>query len=165
MLTAERVREVLEYDPNTGVFTWAVTLNNRGKKGTVAGCRTGAIRQPNRIVIGIDGRMYLAHRLAWLYIHGSWPAKQLDHVDGDEGNNRIANLREANNSENHQNLRRARRDNKSGFLGVSKRPSGKWICRIVVAGASVHIGTFPTAEAAHAAYVYAKRTHHKYGTL
>lgn len=158
-LTAERLREVLDYDPDTGVFTRKVRTGNV-KIGDVAGSFNGK----GYIRIGIDGRLHRAHRLAWLYVTGEWPKDQIDHINGDRGDNRLANLREVNNAENQHNLRKARADNTTGFLGVSPR-YGKFRAYIMVDGKNKHLGCFPTPEAAHAAYLEAKRGLHPFGTL
>ena len=105
-LTAERLREVLAYDPDTGVFTWKARTSpfSRVNVGDVA----GNLRRDGYIEICVDGRKHQSHRLAWLYVYGEWPADQIDHINGIRTDNRIANLREANNAENHHNLRKAR---------------------------------------------------------
>ena len=113
-LTAERLREVLDYGPDTGVFTWKIRTNSRVKVGDVA----GALRPDGYIQISIDGRLHRAHRLAWLYVTGESPPDQIDHINGVRDDNRIANLRLATSAENKQNLRRAKSRNKTGFLGV-----------------------------------------------
>ena len=159
-LTAERLRELLDYDPATGVFTRKVRTTNRIKVGDVA----GYLRNDGYIRIKIDGRMHLAHRLAWLYVKGESPPDQIDHRNGIKTDNRIANLRLATHIENMHNRRKPHADNKTGFLGVS--PSyGMFQARIGVNGKIKHIGTFPTPEEAHAAYVQAKRQLHPFGTL
>lgn len=162
MLTQARLKEVLRYDADTGLFTWRKTLNNRRPAGTIAGCLDSA--RLRRVFIGVDGRMYLAHRLAWLYVNGVLPSQQIDHINGDSTDNRIRNLRQATNAENHQNLRRARNDSSTKLIGVRKR-FRKWAARITVDGHTIHLGTFKTAEAAHAAYLRAKRKLHPFGTL
>jgi hypothetical protein len=126
-------------------------MTNSVKPGDVAGHLTaqGYWR------ISVDGRRYLAHRLAWLYVHGEWPAAQIDHVDLDKSNNRFANLREATNAQNKANTR-ARKDNTSGFKGASwDKRSGRWRARICVVGKDSHLGFFDSAETAHAAYCQA----------
>ena len=93
MLEALRLRELLSYDPDTGLFRWS---KNKGSKdaGELAGC----VSPKGYILIGIDGCLYLAHRLAWLYVHGEFPEKDIDHRDQDKSNNRICNLRLATSS-------------------------------------------------------------------
>jgi len=162
-LSAERRRELLHYDMETGVITWRVRSNSRVTAGDVA----GYIRSNGYIAIQIDGRLYFAHRLAWFFVMGEWPKNQIDHIDGKKTNNRFANLREATNAENGQNQRKAQSDNKSsGLLGVSwHNPSGNWRARISLDGKERCLGYFHTAESAHAAYIESKRRIHAFGTI
>ena len=159
-----RLREVPHYNPMTGVFTWRVDVKGRGgviRAGTVA----GHANKDGYIEIGIDGKHYLAHRLAWFYVHAIWPPRQVDHEDTIRNHNRIGNLRLATNAENHQNLRRARIDSKSGILGVSwNKRRGKWRAQIVVNGRNIALGHHDTPEAAEAAYRAAKAEHHPFHT-
>ena len=113
------------------------------------------------VVINInDGNIFLAHRLAWLYVYGQMPSKHLDHINGIRHDNRIANLRECSSTENSWNsgLKKA---NKSGFKGVSwHRGAGKWQAHINIGGKGAYLGIFETAELASAAYIFkAKETH------
>ena len=121
--------------------------------GAVAGRVNNGYRE-----IGIKNIRYLAHRLAWLYVHGEWPQHQIDHIDGDKLNNLIANLRLATNSQNGAN-RGAPADNTSGYKGVS-RAKQRWRAVISVKGRYRHLGTFGTAEEAYAAYCKAARELH-----
>jgi hypothetical protein len=156
-LTAQRLRELLHYDPETGVFTWSVRTSNRIKVGDVAG--SGASR--GCLQIAVEGRLYLAHRLAWLYVYGCWPVHAIDHRDGNPSNNRIENLRDVLPSVNSQNMRRSHRDNKTGLLGVAwDNRRGKWIARITASGKRMHLGYFDSAENASVAYLRAKEIHH-----
>lgn len=158
VLTAGRVRELFDYNPDTGVFVWKVRPGQRVHVGDVAG---SANRDGYRYV-SIGDRLYMEHRLAWLHVHGVWPANQIDHRDLDRSNNRIANLREATNAQNKQNQRNAYRNNlSSGVLGVSRR-SGGWMARIRLNGHSHCLGTFPTIEQARDAYLEAKRELHPF---
>jgi hypothetical protein len=152
-LTAERVRELLDYNPRTGIFTWAIS-RRRCRKGSVAGC----VMRNGYVVIRVDDRLYLAHRLAWLHVHGRWPVEQLDHIDRNRANNTLRNLREVTNAENAQNQKP--RKNKSGFSGVRKE-NNKWLAEIKVNYKPIRIGLFETPEAAHAAYIDAKRKLHQ----
>lgn len=162
-LTAQRLRELLNYDPETEIFTWLVERGNRAPAGGTAG---GFTNNGYR-VIGLmgGGSRYLAHRLAWLYIHGIWPSEQVDHINGDRSDNRLCNLREASQSINSQNIRTAFRNNVcSKTLGVY--PNGKrWMARIWVGGKPQYIGTFDTTEAASAAYLDTKRRLHRGNTI
>lgn len=159
MLTAERLREVLDYDAETGLFT-RKEPRNRWKAGQVAGGETCH----GYTGIKIDNRVYLAHRLAWLYVFGEWPSKGLDHLNGSRRDNRLVNLREATHAENAQNRRGARRGSAVDFIGVS-RYRGVFRAQIKTDGKNKHIGYFGTPEAAHEAYLDAKRKLHSHNTL
>ena len=145
-LTAEKLRELLHYDPATGIFTWKVRTANQVKAGDVAGSPSGGYLQ-----IMVLSRLYKAHRLAWLYTSGEWPKDQLDHVNRVRTDNRISNLREATNKQNQQNTGK-RRDNTSGHPGVYwyKRIS-KWQAQITHNQKHIHLGSFTTVEEAIAA--------------
>jgi hypothetical protein len=154
MITAEGLREVLSYSPENGEFTWIV--GHGGTKSGAAGytrpCRADGSQYR---VIGIGYKTYLAHRLAWLYVYGAWPAHEIDHADLDGLNNRIGNLREATRAENGCN-RGINSNNKSGYKGVSwSKQRGKWQARIMLDYRTKFLGLFDTAESAHAAYVAA----------
>lgn len=158
-LDADRLRLLVSYDPETGEFRRIVRAGAR-PAGSLAGTRT----KRGYVQIGACGAFHLAHRLAWLWTHGEWPASDIDHLNGDKSDNRIANLRAVTKSENMQNFRAARKDSTSGLLGTS--PSkGKWQAKIQVDGKTRHLGTFSTAEDAHRAYVSAKRDLHSGCTL
>lgn len=155
MLTADRLRELLQYDPATGHFRWRVQRNSFGGK-TKIGATAGQLNQ-GRIQIGLDGKRYLAHRLAWLYMTGAWPTLQIDHRDCDPLNNRWANLREATQSQNNAN-RRPR--GKLGFKGVSRNGNHGYFARIRVNGEEIYLGNFRTAVEAARVYAFAARDLH-----
>ncbi len=154
LLSAARLREILDYDSNTGVFTWRIQ-QRRMKSGTIAG------RKHSRgyIHIGIGGKLYYAHRLAWLYITGDWPIDQIDHINGNRSANWFSNLRQGNNSFNMKNQKQARNDNLSGLLGVSSTNEG-FVAQIKVKGKSFRLGVFKDPKEAHEAYLQAKRELH-----
>ncbi len=158
-LTAERLREVLDYFPETGVFRWKIA-----RPGIAVGAVAGRVNGQGYRQICIDGRRYQAHRFTWLYVHDRWPMAEIDHINGIRDDNRLTNLREASRSDNTQNLRRAQCNNKVGLLGVTKS-LGKFQAQIKVGGKKLYLGTFETAELAYAAYVAAKRQFHPAGTL
>lgn len=155
MLTAERLREVLHYEPQTGVFTRLVRTSHNMRVGDVAGTRLKA----GYIQVGIDGKNYYAHRLAFLYMTGKWPEHEADHRGGDRADNRWQNLRDATRSLNQQNLRAPQRNNSTGRLGV-RLIGGKFAAVIYANGKARHLGTFADPDTAHAAYVKAKRALH-----
>lgn len=148
MLTLDRLKQLLEYSSDNGVFVWLV--NRRGRFAR-AGKVAGKLNDHGYIRIGIDGRIYLAHRLAWFYCHGEWPPGGLDHANGMPTDNRIANLRLATQS---QNLANSRARNLTRLKGAYYKPRYEmWISQIKYGGKSHHLGYFETAEAANAAYM------------
>ncbi len=159
-VSLERLRELLDYDPDTGVFTRKVRVSSNAPAGQRAGCQ----RPDGRWVLSVDDRKYLASRLAWFYVHGKWPANHIDHIDCDRANDRLDNLRDVTSQVNMQNRKRPKKNCPSGFLGVTRHRS-KWQAQIGVDGKLIHLGLFPTPEAAHAAYVEAKRRLHPGCTL
>ena len=147
-LPVERLRAVLQYEPYSEVFTWREPTNWRIRSGDLA----GSPDYKGYLCIKINKRLYKAHRLAWLYMTGTWPRGQIDHKNTDKCDNRFSNLREATQSQNMAN-RRALRNNKYEVKGVCRRKNNKWYAKI---GAS-HLGCFITIEEAHAAYISAAR--------
>lgn len=159
-LTAERLKEVLFYDPETGVFTWRVFRGGTAKVGTIAGhCQRKERGGGLYLSIRVDWKRYQAHRLAWLYMTGEWPSLHIDHIDNkDTLNNRWANLRLATPLQSAQN-RSHYPSNRSGFKGVVARDN-QWAAFIKIKGKQLYLGLFKTAELAHEAYCdAAKRLH------
>jgi len=157
MITQARLRELLDYDPETGVFVWKVRRSRSAKAGSVAGSRN----LEGYINIKIAGSTYKAHRLVWLYAAGKLPRKQIDHINCVRDDNRLVNLREASPNENARNALR-RGDNTSGYRGVSwDVKAGKWRAYIFKGGAQTHLGYFDRAEDAAAAYAEASVRFHK----
>ena len=153
-ITADKLRELLDYDPDTGRFTWRIAPRGH-RAGSIAGC----LDSYGYVVIRIDGANRKAHRLAWQHTYGTLPDGQIDHINCDRADNRIANLRVVTAQENQHNQRDARRGNQAGLLGVSPK-RGRWRSQIKVDGKKLHLGMFDTPEEAHAAYLEAKRKHH-----
>jgi hypothetical protein len=161
-LTPERLRELLHYDSETGRFTWRVDRSPRVK----AGDRPQAPTAAGYFRAGIDGQLHYLHRLAWLYVHGVWPAGVIDHINGDVQDNRIENLRDVPHVVNMQNLKRARRDNGTKLLGVYfRKDTGRYSASIKTPERSLALGCFDTAEEAHTAYINAKRNMHQGCTI
>lgn len=161
-LTAERIRNLLDYNPETGELRWRNNMNGNAMAGSVAGSPQSA----GYISIRIDSRPYLAHRLAWLHVHGEWPANQIDHVNGVRYDNRLVNIRETDNRGNQQNLHNAHSDNKTGLLGAYwHKGAQKFSAQIMIDGNLKYLGLFNTAEEAHAAYLEAKRKFHSHCTI
>lgn len=153
-LTAKRLREVLDYDPNSGLFRWIQPprVHPRINGYVAGGCSTGYV------LIKIDGKKYKAHRLAWLYVHDEWPPGDIEHINGSPLDNRIANLRVATNPQNQAN--RARDRGKDLPKGVRHIASGKFAARIRINGESKYLGTFLTPEEAESAYLCAAKTYY-----
>lgn len=170
MLTQERLKEVLEYNTHTGEFTWKVAVAKRIKVGEVAGChhRPGHPNS-NGWKITVDKRTYCAHRLVWLYVHGRFPDNLIDHINGNNLDNRLVNLREATHSQNSQNFRQATKRSTTGLLGVRihkyKGAIVSFWSSIRVDGELQYLGSFKTPEEAHEAYLEAKRKLHPYCTI
>jgi len=162
-LTAETARVFFTYSPDDGVLRWAKKPNRRIKEGSPA----GSMRKDGYLEVEVLGVRNRVHRVAWLIVYGSFPDGDIDHINGIRSDNRIENLRCLTRSENIQNQRRARSDNKtSGMLGVTwSKSDKKWCAKITVNGRCTYIGNFNTAEAAHAAYVETKRILHKSCTI
>jgi len=157
-LTAEQLQSAYSYDPSTGVFTRRDKAGRVGKDGLPGTVFDGYRR------LSVNGRYYKAHRLAWLYVHGCWPTRPLDHINGNKDDNRIANLREVSVLINNENLRNAKQSSAVGLLGVSRTSSGKYSAtiRTHLAGHQVqlYLGAYDSPEVAHSVYLDAKRKLH-----
>lgn len=152
-LTAERLRELVHYDPETGIFT---RKTDRG--GYKAGGVMGTPSHRGYRKLCVDKVHYYAHRLAWLYVNGEMP-KVIDHINGDTSDNRIANLRNVDQATNLQSITNPNRVNTSGFRGVTRKRN-KWVAQLSLNNKTIRLGTHETKEAAHAAYIEAKRRYH-----
>ena len=172
-LTQEYLKECVSYDPATGVFWWksrpekhfdskrAHSISNSRDSGNIAGVVTARGYR----AIKINGKSYQAHRLAWLYMKGSWPQKTIDHINGRKLDNRIDNLRDVSQGDNCKN--QARRKGENLLMGVywSKR-SHKWQAGIRVQGKQVHLGFYESLLNAVAARKSAEKKycfHHNHG--
>jgi hypothetical protein len=160
ILTAESVREWFAYDAETGI----VTRRMRRGKNCAGSVVTGTASHGYLRVV-LNGRNYALHRVIFLMVTGEWPTADVDHIDGDRQNNRWSNLRDVSRRVNMENLRSARRNNKStGLLGVA--PHGSMFrSRIRAHGRVIELGVFASAADAHFAYVAAKRIYHEGNTL
>lgn len=155
MLTQERLKELLSYDKETGQFTWLSARGNK-KNGSIAGCINGI----GYFKIGVDGAVYLSHRLAFLYVNGKFPDNQVDHINGERTDNRYLNIRLVSGSENHRN-RGLQKNNKSGRIGVLFRNKrNKWVAQVTLNGKCRHLGDFDNIEDASKARQEAEK---KYG--
>lgn len=155
-LTAARLRELVLYDASTGVF------RRRKIDGSLKEGGYGSLESNGRyLVCGFLGLgTFRLHRLAWLYVYGSWPVGVIDHINGDKTDNRIKNLRDVSIKLNAENRRNPSRQSQSGVLGVYKWRN-KW--KVMVGGK--YVGLESTKEAAYALYVQAKRQSHAGCTL
>lgn len=158
ILDAHRLREILDYNQETGSFVWKVMLAHRRKPGTKAGNRTHGY-----IEIGINNKSYRAHHLAWLYVTGRWPELHIDHIDGNRANNAFANLREASNQKNCQNRHWPSEGKVSSqYLGVTwNKQRGCWMAQIRASnGENINLGLYDDEYQAHVAYLHAKNELH-----
>lgn len=153
-ITAERLRERLSYEKETGIFLWRVNVSNK-RAGDIAGTLNGGYWS-----IGVDGSVYLAHRLAWLYVTDEWPENDVDHENHNTTDNRWENLRPATHSQNHQN-RKVSVKNTSGFTGVH-RANGRWAASIKIDQRRISLGRFDRVEDAAEAYASAKSRIHTF---
>lgn len=157
MITLERLKELIDYNPSTGDFIWKVHLPFSVK---YEGDKAGYINE-GYLKITIDGVSYRGHWLAWFYSYGVWPEHEIDHIDGNKANNAISNLRDVTRLVNMQNKRSAYKNNKSGYTGVHWYPRyEKYAAQIRVEGKTKTLGYFETAEEAHDIYQKAKEKYH-----
>lgn len=153
--TVEELSALFVYDPDSGV------LNRTRRVGKYAvGTVAGSVAKNGYVYVCIPGgRKLLAHRVIWAMVTGAWPLHQVDHIDGHRTNNRIGNLRDVPHSMNNENNRHALPSSKTGLLGASPN-CDKFRAQISVRGKARYIGLFASSEAAHAAYLAAKRSLH-----
>lgn len=162
-LTAEILRGRLDYTPDTGALVW-LERSGAGCRTDLVGKRAGNLRSDGYLHVSVFGRKYLAHRLVWLHVTGTWPAGEIDHRNGVRDDNRFENLRDVTKVVNQQN----RRDGKGAqrALGVDfYRATGKFRARIKVDGRTLSLGHFDTKDEAVSAYVNAKRDMHEGCTI
>lgn len=146
-LTQEDLLKKLHYDPNTGVFTWRIKVSSQKLAGSVAGTN-----KDGYTAIGVNRKIYQAHRLAWLYAHGKWPDKHIDHINGERNDNKISNLREYDDLQNSRN-RGKQWNNTSGYKGVAwHKRDNKWHAQCMINRIQHYVGSFNTAEQAADAY-------------
>jgi len=159
-LTKDRILHCLNYNQETGIFTWIISPCHSVPIGKTAGTKLAR----GYLHVRIDGHVILAHRLAWFLIYGYWPI-YIDHINGNTGDNRITNLRESNNRKNQQNQKRHRagklvgahrvRNRKGGDPGISGGKS--WKSVICLNRKKIYLGVFKTAMDAHRAYIEAAK--------
>jgi len=155
MLTQDRLKSLLMYNPDTGVFVRRVKIKNQP-----AGTIVGTVQTGGYLGCSIDGKLYKMHRLAWLYHYGCWPANQLDHINHNPADNRIVNLRDVSCAQNHQNRARKTKS-KSGYLGVTWHNRDKrWQAHIEINGKAIHLGQFKCLNEAISARLTAEKQYH-----
>lgn len=157
-LPPELVRELVNYDPETGVFTL-----RSSPKAHCVGNILGAVDAKGYVRFNIQKISVAAHRVAWVHQYGYWPRDQIEHVNGVRSDNRIANLRECTNAENRQNIKREGYG-VSGHVGVHRGYGGKWVASIGLAGKRVYLGIYDNVDDAIAAYKAAKVGTHTFAS-
>lgn len=153
------VRNKLHYSQETGIFKWKVQAGNRVKIGDATGCleKNGYLR------IRLNSKNYLAHRLAWIYVHGFIPSSEIDHINGIRSDNRISNLRIATHHENAQNQKPRRSLDKTGTIWCESH--GKWMAQIGHKGKRIKLGYFDLQQHASNAYIDAKAKLHTFNPI
>lgn len=146
-VTQAQVRELLSYDAQTGAMTWRAS-------GKAVGSFDG-----RRVRVCIGGQRYMVHRIAWLYVHGEWPKRMIDHINGDPRDNRMANLRDVPPFINSQNRRAASVRSKTRVLGVVERRN-RFSVAMSFMGHAVSVHGFETKEEASSCYLNLKRRLH-----
>jgi len=158
MITQEELKKLLHYNPKTGIFTRVVSVGRKVKSGQVAGGLDNGY-----IKIGINGKRYFAHRLAWLYVYGEFsnlPQMVIDHIDGNTINNKIENLRKVTHQQNILN-QKLRTTNTSGIKNICwHKREGKWYVRVMNKGVMKNIGYFEDLELAELAAIEVRRKYH-----
>jgi HNH endonuclease/AP2 domain len=158
-MTSEQLKALLNYNQDTGVFTWLVSAGS-SRRGDVAGSCHKTI---GYIYVRVGKARYLAHRLAFMWMTGVWPEREVDHINGNRSDNRWINLRQVAPQGNMQNIGGPRKHNKLGVLGVRKHPRAEsYMAEIRHNRRSIYLGSFKTPEAAHAAYLLAKQHLHPF---
>ena len=162
MLTQERLKELLHYNPETGIFTWKTT-KGRMREGN----HPGTITEKGYLRFQIDGKAYLSHRVAWLHVYGVFPEDQIDHINRIKDDNRITNLREATNNLNQCNMSKRLPNSSSKYRGVGlHKSSGKWRAYVSFKGKGFSLGLHNTPEDAAKAYnIKAKELFGKFAYL
>jgi hypothetical protein len=156
------LKKLLHYDPETGVFRWATT-----RKSAPKWKQAGSTNKIGYVEIRLNYKLYLGHRLAWIYVHGGIPdGMVIDHINGNPSDNRILNLRLGTHAQNCQNRTKAQIDSKTGVLGVCFiEAKGKYFAQLKLKRKKVWSAYFDTVEEAHSAYVLEKRRRHEFCTI
>lgn len=156
----DSLRKLITYDPSIGpsCLKWLVNRRPRGK----ANCMAGTKRKDGYWMVSFEGKQIGAHRIIWALHSGHWAKDFIDHIDGNQSNNAIENLRQCSHPENHQNLK-LKKSNSTGYPGVSfESKTGKYQAHIMTNGKSIRLGRFDSAEEASQSYIQAKEKHHQF---
>jgi hypothetical protein len=156
LITHEEITRLLDYDPESGIFTWKTSGGSR-KIGRIA----GSLHKSGKWQLMLNKKNYWAHRLAWFYVYKKWPTNVIDHINGDGIDNSINNLRDCTETQNQYN-RKLNKNSKTGYKGVTIS-GNKFIAKISVGDREKWLGTFDTAEEASETYKsFAKQLHGEY---
>jgi len=156
-LTQAELKAVFTYNKRTGVLRWRIQPAQGVPRGSVA----GSLHPQGYVMVQVNGKIYAAHRLIWVLLHGVEP-DVINHVNGTRWDNRASNLENVTRTENLQLHRKARSDSTTGLLGVTYRADcNKYQSKIRRNGVTVHLGTFNSPEEAHAKYCAAKEINMK----
>lgn len=165
-ITHDELLRLVRYEPETGKFYRIARRFNGGRLVPCEPKETGSARnRDGYIQMSIANEVCVAHRLAWFYVHGEWP-DVIDHINGNQADNRLVNLRNGTQAQNTQNIRKPKSHNSTGFLGVSyEKARGKYVAAVGFGGKRKVVGRFNTPEAAHEAYLKRKRELHAHATI
>lgn len=163
VITAQELRQIANYESETGVFTWKITKSSVAKAGT----EFGSWDLYGYKTVRINRKSYKLHRLAWLYVHGKMPKHDIDHINGIRHDNRIINLRDVTRKTNLENQTRRHTVKKyTSLIGAYFDPKKNvFYSRISINNKSIHLGSFDTEQKAHDAYIAAKRKLHSGNTF
>jgi hypothetical protein len=157
MITQSELKKLLDYNLDTGIFTWKINRTKNAKIGSIA----GYVDIEGYHLISIFGKVYKSHRLAWLYVYGNFPSKLIDHINGNKSDNKLCNLRECSNDENQWNAKISSR-NLSGVKGVHwSNNKDRWIAKLSIHGKIKHCGSFKDIESAKNAIIKFRESLHK----
>jgi hypothetical protein len=149
MVTQSDLKELMNYDESTGIFTWS-----KARRGVITNKPLGTDNGFGYLRITVCGRSYYAHRLAWLYVHGEMPKQEIDHINGIKNDNRVCNLRDVSGFDNKQNKINPTSKSKTKILGVSwHEKAKKWQAHICIYKQRKYLGIFETQELAKQAYL------------
>lgn len=171
-ITADELRAILDYDPETGEFRWKTRtpdmFHSKGRpaktncnawNGRYSGAVAGYAAPDGYVHVAVNDRLYKAHRLAWLWMTGEWPESEIDHKNMVRSDNRFANLRDANKAQNRMN-QRVRQDSGTGIKGVRfVNSTGNFEARIKINRIAMYLGSFSSVKEASEAYAAAAKLH------